>query len=376
MKNDDFIEVRPHVFLSKKDPQFYKKYLTFFPNDRQVLYEYGVEQMKKGELESGLKLLEKAASFGHGQAKRQLVTIEKSVQKQLIPPSTQVVKEANYLPGFLLFMLFLLLTVLLFLFLWHFWFKENRHITETDHRTTYERTLYEDKKSVSSISPARTHTTKETLPAIVLQSAAEGYKKTHGSFPKNESSLIQAYPNNTLSFIPKGTNYQQINKGYVVDSDQKSGELFEQSTLSLHFYPSSHELALQRGSEVLAVYPVASGKSELPPSKSQVTLRVVEPKGKNGAFGSRGLALTENFAIHGTNDPSSIGQNVSEGCLRMQNEDIENLFPYVPIGTPFVVEEVSKKPNAPTFTDGLPTISPKNDSSPSETSPKSFAWKQ
>ena len=43
------------------------------------------------------------------------------------------------------------------------------------------------------------------------------------------------------------------------------------------------------------------------------------------------------YAIHGTNQPSSIGGFVSYGCIRMYNADIVDLFARVSIGTPVVV---------------------------------------
>ena len=43
------------------------------------------------------------------------------------------------------------------------------------------------------------------------------------------------------------------------------------------------------------------------------------------------------YAIHGTNQPSSIGHFVSHGCIRMFNEDVTDLFARVGIGTPVVV---------------------------------------
>jgi len=45
------------------------------------------------------------------------------------------------------------------------------------------------------------------------------------------------------------------------------------------------------------------------------------------------------YAIHGTNRPSSIGGYVSYGCVRMYNEDITDLFGRVPVGTPVVVTQ-------------------------------------
>ncbi len=48
------------------------------------------------------------------------------------------------------------------------------------------------------------------------------------------------------------------------------------------------------------------------------------------------LAGTD-YAIHGTNQPSSIGHFVSHGCIRMFNEDVTDLFGRVGVGTPVVV---------------------------------------
>src|SRR5579864_5108697 len=43
------------------------------------------------------------------------------------------------------------------------------------------------------------------------------------------------------------------------------------------------------------------------------------------------------YAIHGTNQPSSIGHFVSHGCIRMLIEDVSDLFGRVGVGTPVVV---------------------------------------
>jgi lipoprotein-anchoring transpeptidase ErfK/SrfK len=43
------------------------------------------------------------------------------------------------------------------------------------------------------------------------------------------------------------------------------------------------------------------------------------------------------YAIHGTNRPNSVGGYVSYGCVRMYNQDIEDLFERVTVGTPVVV---------------------------------------
>lgn len=49
-----------------------------------------------------------------------------------------------------------------------------------------------------------------------------------------------------------------------------------------------------------------------------------------GLLGVSGEALgQERYGIHGTIDPDSVGQNVSLGCIRMYNEDVEALYTYL-----------------------------------------------
>ena len=43
------------------------------------------------------------------------------------------------------------------------------------------------------------------------------------------------------------------------------------------------------------------------------------------------------YRIHGTNEPWTIGQNVSSGCIRMMNEDVTDLYGRVGVGTRVVV---------------------------------------
>jgi len=43
------------------------------------------------------------------------------------------------------------------------------------------------------------------------------------------------------------------------------------------------------------------------------------------------------YRIHGTNEPQTIGTNVSSGCIRLTNEDIVDLYDRTPIGIKVVV---------------------------------------
>jgi lipoprotein-anchoring transpeptidase ErfK/SrfK len=60
--------------------------------------------------------------------------------------------------------------------------------------------------------------------------------------------------------------------------------------------------------------------------------------GEGNPLGARAMYIGGTiYRIHGTNAPSSIGQNVSSGCIRMLNEDVVDLYERVKIGTKVVV---------------------------------------
>ena len=60
--------------------------------------------------------------------------------------------------------------------------------------------------------------------------------------------------------------------------------------------------------------------------------------GPGNPLGARALYLGKTlYRIHGTNQPSTIGTTVSSGCIRLINEDVEDLFSRVQVGTRVVV---------------------------------------
>jgi lipoprotein-anchoring transpeptidase ErfK/SrfK len=60
--------------------------------------------------------------------------------------------------------------------------------------------------------------------------------------------------------------------------------------------------------------------------------------GPGNPLGARAMYLGHtDYRIHGTNDPSSIGKHMSSGCIRLRNEDVEDLYSRVNIGTKVIV---------------------------------------
>ncbi|HOV79138.1 MAG TPA: L,D-transpeptidase family protein [Bacillota bacterium] len=102
---------------------------------------------------------------------------------------------------------------------------------------------------------------------------------------------------------------------------------------------STRRLSYFEGERLAKTYPVGVGKASTPtPAGSyRVVEKIMNP---GGVLGTRWMGLSipnGNYGIHGTNNPQSIGGYVSNGCIRMYNRDVEELFPKVSIGTPVVI---------------------------------------
>ena len=61
---------------------------------------------------------------------------------------------------------------------------------------------------------------------------------------------------------------------------------------------------------------------------------VISPADPKNALGTRWLGINvPGYGIHGTIEPQNLGKQVTEGCVRMSNSDVEELFIIVPTGT-------------------------------------------
>ena len=82
-------------------------------------------------------------------------------------------------------------------------------------------------------------------------------------------------------------------------------------------------------------------KSEYPTWQHPITGEIIPP-GRNNPLGSRWIGFSSSrdgeIGFHGTNEESLIGEAISHGCIRMLNEDVEDLYTYVNVGTPVIVQ--------------------------------------
>lgn len=110
----------------------------------------------------------------------------------------------------------------------------------------------------------------------------------------------------------------------------------------------AHELRLYENGRLLRTFPVGIGTSRTPtPGGTFYLKELLEPPRPDGDYGpyAYGLSGYSNvltsfnggdgvIGIHGTNQPSSVGRDVSHGCIRMRNADITYLAGLLPLGTP------------------------------------------
>ncbi|MCX8124280.1 MAG: L,D-transpeptidase [Spirochaetes bacterium] len=122
--------------------------------------------------------------------------------------------------------------------------------------------------------------------------------------PKNSSAYKTLLEMNKVYFKAKDGHYK-FGHPDVDLGDNAYGPRFYRIS-----YPNNHDVAR---------YEEAKKNGTLP-----------KVKGKIPGIGS-------GIAIHGNNDPDSIGQLASSGCIRMYNDDIIELEQYIQVGTPVVI---------------------------------------
>lgn len=116
---------------------------------------------------------------------------------------------------------------------------------------------------------------------------------------------------------------------------------------------SKNILTLKAGERVLKVYAVGTGVGgSTPTGVYKITNKLVNPpwhKAGEGVIpygdprnvlGTRWMGFDKaGYGIHGTWEPDTVGKQASAGCIRLLNEDVEELFQIVPVGTEVTIVE-------------------------------------
>jgi lipoprotein-anchoring transpeptidase ErfK/SrfK len=123
----------------------------------------------------------------------------------------------------------------------------------------------------------------------------------------------------------------------------------DETRVQVHVDLSQHSVTVRKFGRVLFRAPGATGASSTPTPVGEyfVTDRVPFSGGSYGtfAFGISGIQPRlpagwtggNQLAIHGTNNPSSIGRSASAGCVRVSETTLDRLIPLLRYGTPVIV---------------------------------------
>lgn len=160
-------------------------------------------------------------------------------------------------------------------------------------------------------------TTCPTLNTYVIQ-RGDILSAIAGAFNVSVQDILTANP---------GINPNNLNVGAIICIPVAP------SPLSIRISIRAKTLGLYRSGKLVKTYPVATGKSTTPTPTGTFTI-VNKQVNPGGPFGTRWMGLSKpHYGIHGTNTPPSIGTAASNGCIRMYNNDVNELFNQIPVGT-------------------------------------------
>lgn len=208
-----------------------------------------------------------------------------------------------------------------------------------------------DQASLADAFPGWRKQMEELLVAVAARRA---FIASYGREPASAEEMVRDYPHNVLPGLTlaieqilsgEPMRFEILSATSRADGEQRDeayddtksfpGKHSPTPALEIIVDKANHRLALVSGNLILRNYEVGLGGELTPEGVFFISEKVKNPNGRaDGEYGSRGMTLSDTlYAIHGTNEPESIGQDSSNGCVRMRKDDIEELFDMVPLGT-------------------------------------------
>lgn len=165
------------------------------------------------------------------------------------------------------------------------------------------------------------------------------------------SNMLEANPDVDV-FPPKSGSTLVVPQQIILPATVRQGIVVNVAEMRLYYYPN--------GSNTVEVFPIGIGQAGRETPRNWVTkverkqeapswtptantrreyarrgesLPAFVPAGPDNPMGLYAIYIGKLYAIHGTNANFGIGLRVSQGCIRLRNDDIEHLFQNVPVGT-------------------------------------------
>ena len=194
-----------------------------------------------------------------------------------------------------------------------------------------------------------------------IQRAQEGLERTNINIlfsptPTPDSSFYEVQKGDTLSKIARkfSTTQELILKANNLKSENvvPLGRRLKvrKDKFSIVVDKSQNILTLKSRDHIVKTYHVSTGLNNSTPVGAFKIVNkiinppwytaggVIPPDSPKNILGSRWLGISvPGYGIHGTTQPQSIGKQVTSGCVRMKNSDVEELYAIVPEGTEVVI---------------------------------------
>lgn len=165
------------------------------------------------------------------------------------------------------------------------------------------------------------------------------------------SNMLEANPGVDV-FLPKSGSTLVVPQQLILPDTVREGIVINVAEMRLYYYPA--------GSNTVEVLPIGIGQAGRETPRNWVTaverkqeapswtptpntrreyaargesLPAFVPAGPDNPMGLYAIYIGRLYAIHGTNANFGIGLQVSQGCIRLRNDDIKYLFDTVPVGT-------------------------------------------
>lgn len=165
------------------------------------------------------------------------------------------------------------------------------------------------------------------------------------------SNMLEANPGVDV-YLPKSGSTLVVPQQLILPATVRNGIVINVAEMRLYYYPPDGTTvdvlpigigqagretprnwvtAVERKQEAPTWTPTANTRREY--ASRGESLPAFVPAGPDNPMGLYAIYIGRLYAIHGTNANFGIGLRVSQGCIRLRNDDIKYLFDTVPVGT-------------------------------------------
>ena len=211
-----------------------------------------------------------------------------------------------------------------------------QHLVEA--RTTYQKLLDQFHDSPLA-AETQAHLGQVNI-ALLLSSTVTDLDTVHEVQPGETLGKIASAGGTTVEFLKKSNHLSND----VIRPGQKLK--VPKAHFSIVVDKSQNRLLLTENNRFMKTYTVATGKDNSTPVGTFKIINkiinpvwykqgaVVPPNSPENILGTRWMGIDkQGFGIHGNVNPTALGKQVTAGCVRMNNGDVEELFDIVPLGT-------------------------------------------